>query len=135
VFARKGSEVVVYTTNDSSFERSFASEQHLAHARVRALEMRQWGVQAALSGISAVIGPDGSVTGRTRLFEPDVVRAELRARPAASLYSRTGDVFAAAWAAAAAAAVALALAVRAPRRRRSESQPDEPVTGLSPTLR
>jgi apolipoprotein N-acyltransferase len=98
-FERAGAELVVVSTNDSSFERSAASEQHLAHARMRAVENRQWVVQAALSGITAVVAPDGSVEGRTRLFRPGVLRAQVRARPAGSLYSRTGDAFAYLWSA------------------------------------
>ncbi len=128
VFAGRGAEVLIYTTNDSSFERTFASDQHLAHAQMRSLEMRQWGVQAALSGISAVIGPDGRVSQRTGLFEQDIVRALLRARPAASLYARTGDLFAAGWAVATGLALLGALALRLPGRRMNDPTPErEPV--------
>ncbi len=98
-FARAGAELIVVSTNNASFERSWASEQHLGHARMRALELRQWVVQAALSGISGVAAPDGTVTHRTGLFEATAFTAEVRARPALSLYARTGDLFASAWAA------------------------------------
>ena len=92
-FARAGAEIHIFSTNDSSFERSWASEQHLAHARMRSLELRQWTAQAALSGISAVVGPDGRVTDATELFSPAVVLADMEARPAHSLYARVGDLF------------------------------------------
>lgn len=96
-FARAGAELHVVTTNDSSFERTFASDQHLAHARLRALELRQWVAQAALSGTTAVASPDGRLSHQTGLFEPALVRATMGARPAHSLYARVGDLFSWGW--------------------------------------
>lgn len=92
-FVRNGAELFVLSTNDASFERSYAAEQHLAHTRMRALETRQWVIQAALSGMSATIEPDGDVVDRTGLFEAEAFVADVRARPAPSLYAKTGDVF------------------------------------------
>jgi apolipoprotein N-acyltransferase len=92
-FARQGTELFVLTTNNSSFERSYASQQHVAHTRMRALETRQWVVQAALAGISGVLGPDGSVTQTTKLFTTTGFVADVRTRPSQSLYASIGDVF------------------------------------------
>lgn len=92
-FTRKGAEIIVVSTNNASFEHSYASQQHLAHARMRALEIRQWVVQSALAGISAVLTPDGRIEHPTGLFEPASFTTMVRARPAHSLYSRTGDAF------------------------------------------
>ena len=119
-FVRTGAELFVLSTNDSSFERTYAAEQHLAHTRMRALETRQWFVQAALSGISAVIAPDGTISHATRLFTTDAFVADVRTRRAQSLYARTGDVFAEAFAAAAAIAFVLGL------RRRRGPEPRTP---------
>jgi len=92
-FARQGAEIFVLSTNNSSFEHSYASQQHIAHGRMRALETRQWVVQAALAGISAVLGPDGSVSNTTALFDSTAFTADVRARQSQSLYARTGDLF------------------------------------------
>jgi apolipoprotein N-acyltransferase len=92
-FARQGAELFVLSTNNSSFEHSYASQQHIAHSRMRALETRQWVVQAGLAGISGVLGPDGSITHTTKLFETTGFVADVRARRAQSLYASTGDVF------------------------------------------
>lgn len=92
-FARRGAEVFVLSTNNSSFEHSYASQQHIAHGRMRALETRQWVVQAALAGISAVLGPDGSVSNGTALFDSIAFTADVRARTSQSLYAVTGDLF------------------------------------------
>lgn len=92
-FERKGAELFVLSTNNSSFEHSYASQQHIAHSRMRALETRQWVVQAALAGVSAVMGPDGSVTHTTRLFRTTGFVADVQARGSQSLYAAIGDVF------------------------------------------
>lgn len=92
-FTRRGAEIIIISTNNASFEHSYASQQHLAHARIRALETRQWVVQAALAGISAVTAPDGRVEHATALFEQASFSTTVRARPAHSLYERVGDLF------------------------------------------
>jgi apolipoprotein N-acyltransferase len=72
---------VVISTNNSTFGRSPAPDQHLVLSELRAVETGRWVVHAALSGASAVISPSGEVSGKTELFEQAVVRAEF---PAAS---------------------------------------------------
>jgi apolipoprotein N-acyltransferase len=113
-FTRNDAELFVLSTNDSSFERSYASEQHIAHARVRALETRQWVIEAALSGISGVAAPDGRLSNTTDLFATDAFVVDVYARRAQSLYAKTGDLFPEAFAAAAGVAFLWTL-----RRRRS----------------
>ncbi len=97
-YVRNGAELFVIFTNNTSFERSYAAQQHIAHARMRALETRQWVVQAALAGISGVMSPDGSVGNATDLFKPEAFVAEVGVRPAHSLYAKTGDLFPSLWA-------------------------------------
>jgi apolipoprotein N-acyltransferase len=92
-FTRKGADVYVVSTNNASFGHSYAAQQHLAHARMRALETRQWVVQDALAGISATLTPDGRIEHPTRLFTSDAFVTTIQARRAHSLYARTGDVF------------------------------------------
>ena len=46
-------------------------------ARLRAVEHGRAAVVATTSGISALVRPDGSVTARSRLFEPAVLDADL----------------------------------------------------------
>jgi apolipoprotein N-acyltransferase len=115
-FARNGADLYVVDTNNASFAHSYAAQQHLAHARMRALETRQWVVQAALSGISATLTPDGRVQHETKLFTSDAFVTTVRARPAHSLYARSGDVFAFGFA----IATLLGLVGTVVRRRRPE---------------
>ncbi len=121
-FSRQGTELYILSTNNASFERSYASQQHLAHTRMRALETRQWVVQAALAGISASIAPDGQISNATDLFTADGFVADVRTRPSGSLYVRTGDLFPSLFAGAA----GLAFVVMTLRRRRSITADDTP---------
>ncbi len=114
-FSRQGAELFVLSTNNSSFEHSYASQQHVAHTRMRSLETRQWVVQAALAGISAILGPDGSISNTTDLFSSEAFVAEVAARRAQSLYALTGDLFPALFAGLGGAGAVYALV----RRRRT----------------
>ena len=63
------------STNNRSYQRSANSEQHLALGQMRAAETGRAVLQASVSGISAVIDPDGSVHDQTGLFASAVVSA------------------------------------------------------------
>jgi apolipoprotein N-acyltransferase len=97
-FEHHGAELFVLSTNNASFEHSYAAEQHIAHTRMRALELRQWVVQDALAGISGVIAPNGTLTHRTKLFTTDGFVVTVYARHSPSLYHDIGDTFPAIWA-------------------------------------
>lgn len=105
-FERSGAQLFVLSTNNASFEHSYAAKQHIAHTRMRALELRQWVVQDALAGISGVLSPDGSVSHTTKLFTTAGFVVTVYARHAPSLYAKTGDLFPSIWAALAGLAVA-----------------------------
>ena len=63
---RKGAQALVVSTNNRSYRRSGNSEQHLAKSQMRAAETGRPVLQASVSGISAVIDPDGTVHDTTR---------------------------------------------------------------------
>jgi len=105
---REGAEVLVVSTNNTSFSPSPMSRQHLAFSQLRAVETGRWILHAGLSGISGVVDPKGDITQRTEQFEQAIVRADLplvtATTPALVLAGWVG------WAAT--ALVGLALAVR-----------------------
>jgi apolipoprotein N-acyltransferase len=88
---RKGAEVVVVSTNNRSYHRSGNSEQHLANSQMRAAETARPVLQASVSGISAVIDPDGSVHDTTNLFEKAIVRATIHTTTGETPYVRFGE--------------------------------------------
>ncbi len=58
---------------------------------LRAVESGRWVVQAAPTGFSAVIDPEGQVLERTDVSERRVIVAEVRLREGLTWYSRLGD--------------------------------------------
>ncbi len=89
---RAGAQVLVVSTNNASFGRTPASRQHLAFTQLRTVETGRWALHAGISGISAVVAPDGSVSQRTELFTQAVVRADLPLVDGSTPYLRFGDV-------------------------------------------
>lgn len=111
-FVRAGAEAIVVSTNNRSYRRSGNTEQHLALSRMRAAETGRPVVQASLSGISAVIDPDGTVRDRTELFEKAIVDATITTTTGDTLYVRFGDWVV--WGCAVAVVVASIVAIRRP---------------------
>lgn len=72
--AQDDAGLVVAVTNNARFGRGGASDQHVAQSRLRAVETGRAVVHAAITGVSAVVLPDGTVAARTPLFEVDTIR-------------------------------------------------------------
>jgi apolipoprotein N-acyltransferase len=106
-----GGRMLLVATNTSTWGRSWASAQHLAMSQVRAVENGVWVIHAALSGISAFVEPDGTVTGRTGLWAPATIIRDVSFSTGPTFYARTGD-----WFAYGCLLAALALAVAGGRR-------------------
>ncbi|WP_093424114.1 apolipoprotein N-acyltransferase [Tranquillimonas alkanivorans] len=78
-------------TNDAWFGNSIGPEQHLASARMRAVEEGLPVVRAANTGISAVIDATGAVLERLDTGTTGIIDAPLPGARAATPYSRFGD--------------------------------------------
>ena len=78
-------------TNDGWFGDSSGPRQHLAQARLRAIETGLPLVRSANTGISAVIDPAGRYVERLPLYTNGVIDASLPAALPATLYARLGD--------------------------------------------
>ncbi|NUS53714.1 MAG: apolipoprotein N-acyltransferase [Streptomycetaceae bacterium] len=109
---RAGAQLLTVPTNNATFGRTEMTYQQLAMSRVRAVEHSRTVVVAATSGVSAIIGPDGSVTQRSELFVPQTLVAHVRLRDGTTLASRLGPASEAVLCAGAGCAVIAALARR-----------------------
>ncbi|MBA2576312.1 MAG: apolipoprotein N-acyltransferase [Euzebyaceae bacterium] len=118
---REGAQLLVVSTNNTSFGRSAMSSQHLAFSQVRAVETGRWVLHAGISGISGIVDPEGRVTQRTALFEEAIVRADLPLVEGRTLATRLGGAIG--WAAVALFALALAWLVVDRRRGRTPPRP------------
>ena len=89
-----GAQWLVNVTNDAWFGDTVAPRQHLAMARMRAVEFRRPMVRAANSGISALIDSRGVATASLGLFREGTLVGEIVPRRGETLYAKTGDIFA-----------------------------------------
>lgn len=84
-------ELVVISTNDASFGRTGEPMQHLAQARLRALETGRWVAFASIAGRSAFVDPAGQIQGLTDLYTVDHLRAEVPLAQGRTPFLVTGD--------------------------------------------
>lgn len=84
-------QLIVNVTNDGWFGRSTGPWQHLAQARLRAIEQGLPVIRAANTGISAVIDSHGRYTHRLPLMEAGVIDSPLPASIATTAYGAWGD--------------------------------------------
>jgi apolipoprotein N-acyltransferase len=82
---------IVQVTNDAWFGESAGPVQHLAQARVRAIELGLPVARAANTGISAVIDPYGALIAHLPLGTRGSVDAQLPAAVNRTLYRSVGD--------------------------------------------
>ena len=110
-FVRDGAQFLIVPVNNASYRFTAAAAQHLQMSQMRAVETGRWVVDAGVSGISAFIDPAGVVQSRTGLFQPAILRGEVQAATAQTVYVRFGD-----WVPLL-SLVMLAMSVLIPRRR------------------
>ena len=85
------SGLLVNVSNDAWFGDSVAAHQHLQMARMRSLETGRTMLRATNTGITAVIGPDGTVQSKLEQFEPGALRAVVYPHRGATPYIRFGN--------------------------------------------
>ena len=115
----QGAQVLIYQTSDSTFQGSWALEQHASLAAIRAAEDGRPAVQAALTGDSAAFDDRGRQLGWLGSADAGVLKVKV-ALPPLSLrtpFVRFGDYVP--WFAIAVVLIAIGWAVVVPRLRRS----------------
>jgi apolipoprotein N-acyltransferase len=90
-FRERGALLIVNLSNDAWFGRTGYPEMHLAHAVLRAVELRSWVVRSANTGISAAIDPAGRVVAELPAFEQGSFAVEVGPAGPPPLYARRGD--------------------------------------------
>ncbi len=119
-FVHNGAQLLINVSNDGWFGRSAAPAQHLAQARVRAVENRRWLLRDTNNGFTASIDPYGRIAATM----PTDIRGELDApyafRSDLTLYTRWGDWVA--WLSILMTALCLAVAPLARGRRRPQER-------------
>lgn len=113
VEVRQGAQVLIYQTSDSTFQDSWALEQHASLAAIRAAESGRPAVQAALTGDSAAFDSRGRLLGWMGSSRRGVLRVTLGLPPSSvrTPFDRFGDYVP--WAAIAVLAIGILAAINA----------------------
>lgn len=72
-----GAQLIVSSSNNADFGRTDESEQQLAIARIRALELGRSVINVSTVGITAVIAPDGTVRQRLPWYTAGTIVADV----------------------------------------------------------
>ncbi len=86
--ARAGATLFVTITNDAWYGDTAAPWQHFRAARFRAAENRRPLLRAAITGVSALVGPDGSVWQQIGVFREGVIRGQVVGKKGLTPYAR-----------------------------------------------
>jgi apolipoprotein N-acyltransferase len=88
--ARHGGRLLTNPTNGSSYWLTQIQTQQVASSRLRALESGRWVTQAAPTGFSAFVDPDGRVLQRTSVSEQAVLYDTVELREGDTWATRVG---------------------------------------------
>jgi apolipoprotein N-acyltransferase len=94
VDARRGAQLIVYQTSDSTFQDSWAPAQHASLGALRAAETGRPVVQAALTGVSAAYDAQGRLLASMSAAQRGRLTVRLGLEPGTALtpFDRYGDV-------------------------------------------
>ena len=92
--ARRGAQLIVYQTSDSTFQQSWAPAQHASLGALRAAETGRPVVQSALTGDSAAYDAQGRLLASMTAAQRGLLTVRLGLTPAGALtpFDRVGDV-------------------------------------------
>jgi apolipoprotein N-acyltransferase len=90
---RQGAQIIIYQTSDTTFQQSWAPEQHASLGALRAAETGRPVVQAALTGDSAAFDSRGRVLAWLGTSDRGVLAARVALPPGSALtpFDRFGD--------------------------------------------
>ncbi|MCP5060508.1 MAG: apolipoprotein N-acyltransferase [bacterium] len=110
-----GASLLINLSNDGWYRGLGGAEQHLRQVVFRAIENRRPLLRATTTGISAIVGPDGSIVASLPQDATGVLEHAVPETPVGlSPYTRAGDLFA--W-----SCVAIAGFAARPRQKKSDS--------------
>ena len=90
---RKGAEYIAIITNDGWWKDTPGYKQHLAFARLRAVENRRAVARSANTGSSAIINQRGDIIQKTDWWVPTTIVGTLNRNKELTIYSKYGDFF------------------------------------------
>jgi apolipoprotein N-acyltransferase len=93
-YVQKGAGLIFIITNDGWWDDSPGYKQHLAYARLRAIENRRSIARSANTGISCFINQRGDIVDATEWWEEAVIQGTLNANHELTVYTKAGNYLA-----------------------------------------
>ncbi|HEY6533291.1 MAG TPA: apolipoprotein N-acyltransferase [Acidimicrobiales bacterium] len=90
--ALHGGQILLNPTNGSSYWLTQVQTQQIASSRLRAIETGRWVLQAAPTGFSAIVDPDGRVLARTSISEQAVLQDVVERREGDTVATAIGPL-------------------------------------------
>ena len=89
---KKGAELIFIITNDGWWGNTPGYKQHLAFARLRAIENRKSIARSANTGTSCFINQRGDVIKKTEWWKEASIKSSLKRNSIKTFYSMNGDI-------------------------------------------
>jgi len=93
-YVQQGAQFIAVITNDGWWGDTAGKDQHLAYAKLRAIETRRWVARSANTGISAFINQRGDVVQRTKWWTADALKQDINLNETITFYVNAGDYIA-----------------------------------------
>lgn len=91
-YIRKGAQVICITTNDGWWGNTPGHRQHLAYAKLRAIETRKQIIRCANTGISCFIDEFGNISQPQPYWEFGVINTDVNLNSGKTFFVRFGDL-------------------------------------------
>jgi len=88
---RSEADVLLTISNDTWFGDSIGPLQHVAIARMRALENGRWLLRSTNNGVTAIVDASGTLRGRLPQFTEGVLTGKYRSMTGRTPYNRAGQ--------------------------------------------
>lgn len=90
-YVKKGANAIFIITNDGWWSDSPGYKQHLAYARMRAIETRRSIARSANTGISGFINQRGDIVQATKWWEQAAIKGTINLNTKQTFYTQSGD--------------------------------------------
>ncbi len=93
-YINKGAQLIFIMTNDGWWDDTPGYRQHMAYARLRAIETRRSVARSANTGISCFINQRGDILQKTKWWTANAIKGTLKANSSLTFYTKAGDYIA-----------------------------------------
>ncbi len=90
----QGASFIAIITNDAWWGNTAGKDQHLAYAKLRAIENRRWVARSANTGISAFINQRGDVVQQSQWWTATALKADINLNEEQTFYTTYRDIIA-----------------------------------------